>query len=65
MDYLIGYDKSESDEMNPRYFVYESKGLRPIVYKGTYTQCLCIVGAIHLDPDVTIPEIRSKSNGFV
>lgn len=65
MDLNIAYDREDSTEIDSKYFVYESEGLRPVIYKGTYPQCLCVIGAFHLDPDITIAEIRSKSNGFI
>lgn len=39
----IGYN--EPDNV---YFVYESKGLRPIVYIGSYNGCLQVIGAVML-----------------
>ena len=63
----IGYDKEESTEFEPKYFVYEHVlGCENIIiYKGTYVQCVCIVGANQLDPNMTIQELRSKTNGFI
>lgn len=66
----IGWDKEESTEMEAKYFVYQGAfdflgGYNVIIYKGTYAQCLCIVGSHQLNPEMTIKEIRSKTNGFV
>lgn len=62
----IAYDKEESSEMNPKYYVYEHNNSDYVViYKGTYTQCLVVQGAISIDPDITIDDIRNKTNGFI
>jgi hypothetical protein len=61
----IGYDRELSTEFEPRYFVYDSDSSNAIVYSGTYIQCLVIINAVALNPDITIEEIRSKSNGFI
>lgn len=60
----IAYDRDDSTEMNPRYFVYDTDD-NCVLYKGTYSQCLCVIVAIHLNPDITLEEIRNKSNGYV
>lgn len=60
----IGYDKEASNEMDSRYFVYNEED-REIIYKGSYTECLVIVGAMSLDPDITLIEIQNKTNGFI
>lgn len=58
----IAYDKEASTEMDAKYFVYEDNC---VIYKGTWSQCLCVVGAFHLDPTTSLDEIRSRSNGFI
>lgn len=67
----IGYDREESTEWEPKYFVYEhtfggdGSYENVVIYKGTYAQCLVIVGAGQIDPDMTLEEIRDKTNGFI
>jgi hypothetical protein len=61
----IAYDMKASTEFNPLYFVYDTEHLGAVVYKGKYIQCLCIVGAVSLEPGITIEEINSKTNGFL
>ena len=55
----IAYDREESTEMYPRYFVYDDID-HFVHYKGTYTQCLIVVGAFSLDPTTTLEEIKNK-----
>lgn len=60
----IGYDREQSTEFNPVYFVYDALN-KSIIYRGTYTQCLCILGAFSLDSSTSLDEIRNKTNGYV
>lgn len=62
--YRIAYDKDKSTELNPIYFVYDEVN-HFVHYSGTYSQCLCIVGAFNLDPTITLKEIKDKTNGFI
>jgi hypothetical protein len=52
----IAYDRLESTEFKPKYFVYDDGGV--VIYKGTYTQCLVVVGG--LAQDLTLEEIKDK-----
>ena len=63
MNMGIAWDKDESTEMSPRYFVYDKLGV--VIYKGTYVQCLCLYGGLLLDPTTTIKDINNKTNGFL
>lgn len=58
--YLIGHDNNAK-----KYFVYETTNDNPVIYKGTYTQCLVVIGALSINPDVTIVEIREQSDNFI
>jgi hypothetical protein len=62
----IAYDRQKSTEMNPVYWVYDADDPDGVVwFTGSYTQCLVIIGAYSINPDVTMKEIRNKTNGFV
>jgi hypothetical protein len=68
-DLRIAYDREESDEMNPRYFVYDANFSNEdggvVIYKGSYPQCLVVVGACLLDPEITLQEVNEKCNGYL
>jgi hypothetical protein len=57
----IAYDREESTEVKPLYFVYDDAGV--VIYKGTYAQCLCVVGGVNLG--YTLDEIKDKSEDFI
>ena len=59
----IGYDRQASSELDAKYYVYDED--YAIIYKGTYTQCLIVIGAVHVDPTITVEEIKNKTNGMV
>ena len=62
----IAHDRENSTEMDAKYFVWENcDGLQAVIYKGTYPQCLVVVGAINLDNDITLEEINSRCNGYL
>ena len=67
--YQIAYDREASTEIDAKYYVYDTQGSMgkeyPIIYKGNYSQCLCVVGAFGLNPDTTLEEINEKTNGFL
>lgn len=72
MRYQVAYDRVDSTEEKPRYFVYDTQPFRmetgksfPVIYNGSYAQCLCVVGALGINYQITIGEIRDKTNGFI
>ncbi len=68
-DLRIAYNHEESTELVPRYFVFDSK--RIVLYKGSYVQCLVLVGAFSLyrgyegEEMPTIQSINDKTGGFL
>lgn len=65
MDLRIGYDREESTKLTPKYFVYSPEENGAVVYKGTYTQCLIVVGTFHLYPNATWEELANSTQGFI
>ena len=67
----IAYDNEASAKAeSPFYFVYDIAGPEsgkeyPVIYKGTYAQCLCVCGGFSLFPDFTLEELNEKCNGFL
>jgi hypothetical protein len=59
----IAHDRENSSELDAKYFVYDEES--NVIYTGKYTQCLVVIGAIHLDSTQTLNEINEKSNGFL
>jgi len=60
---MIAYDREESTEMEPRYYVYDDEHV--VIYKGTYTQCLIVIGGLSLKTNETIEDIRNKTGGLI
>lgn len=63
-EYRIAYDKEASSELVPMYFVYDTKD-NFVHYKGTYSQCLCVIGAFSMNPEITLKEINEKTLGYL
>lgn len=67
MRYQIAHDKEKGN-----YYVYDSEPFRmeigkeyPVIYTGKYYQCLAVVGALSINPAITIDEIRQLSDGAI
>ena len=61
----IAYDDLLSTNSNPRYFVYDPNYDNEPIYKGTYAQCLCVVGYLSLDIRNTLTGIEQATDGFI
>jgi hypothetical protein len=57
----LAYDREASSELHPKYFVYNDE--QAVVYKGTYAQCLVVIGGLHLG--YTMNEIKDKTEDFI
>ncbi len=60
----IAHDRELSTEIKPVYYVYDTAD-NAIVYTGSYSQCLVIVGAVALDSDITLSEINNRTDGYL
>lgn len=56
-------DHEETTETNIRYFVYDENDV--VVYKGDFAQCLCVMTVLSTCPEMTLDELKDRTDGFI